>query len=174
VLTYDLLVDRGEIPQKCTILPLAYRPDFHIRRFDLKEPIARLESGVLLHVDGAPLDELAPSLRARGVRSIALIDTVWKRCERIVDLIEKPLPPLARIPDGFLTAYPRRNKKNLDPDGGLATIEALFIAAAFLGTWDETLLAEYYFADRFLTANQSVFARFGLGPHAKPAQAVPE
>ena len=74
----------------------------------------------------------------------------------------RPLPRLARIPDGFVTAYPRRNKEGNDPEAGLATIEALFIAAAFLGNWDESLLDKYHFQNSFLEINREIFERFGL------------
>ena len=74
-----------------------------------------------------------------------------------------PLPELVRIPDGFQTSYLRRNKRNLDPDNGLATIEALFIAAAFLGEWDESLLREYAMGAEFLRVNAPQFERHGLG-----------
>jgi pre-rRNA-processing protein TSR3 len=77
--------------------------------------------------------------------------------------VAKPLPKLVRIPDGFVTAYPRRNKEGNDPGEGLATIEALFIAAAFLGFWDETLLEKYYFKDAFLKENEALWKKYGLG-----------
>ena len=181
---YELLVDRDEQAHKCTILPLAYRADFAIRRFHMKAALPPLRAELLLHMDGESLDLLVPTLRAeraaRGggaaeplVQSLALIDCVWKRCGRILELIERPLPRLARVPAGFLTAYPRRNKQNLDPADGLATIEALFIAAAFLDVWDESLLKEYHFGARFLAINVPVFARYGLGPPRPAAPATP-
>ena len=76
--------------------------------------------------------------------------------------LEKPFPPLVKIPEGFQTAYPRRNKKGEDPSTGLATIEALFIAAAFLGHWDETLLEKYHFGQDFLRINESLWNQYGL------------
>ncbi len=158
-LTFEVLVDRNENPRKCTVQPLDYRPDFNLRRFGRQEPFGRLQADVLLHLEGAPLNELETA----GVQSIAVIDCHWKRCASILARIEVPLPRFARIPDGFATAYPRRNLDGKDPEGGLATIEALFIAAAFLGVWDESLLKEYHFGARFLDANRSAFARFGLG-----------
>ena len=74
------------------------------------------------------------------------------------------MPELVGIPDGFVTAYPRRNKKDLDPDQGLATIEALFIAAALLGRWDQSLLAHYHFGADFLAKNRRAFERHGAWP----------
>lgn len=155
---YEFLVDRAERPQKCSILPLEGRPDFTIRRFDRGRPIARLQADILLHIDGEPLDQIDTS----GIASIACVDCHWRRCSGIVRLIEAPLPRLARIPPGFKTAYPRRNKDDQDPVDGLATIEAVFIAAAFCGVRDPSLLARYHWRDDFLAINQAVFAQFGI------------
>lgn len=159
---FEILVDRSETPQKCTILPLAYREDFRIVRFPRGQPLAPLAGDLLLHPEGESLATLAPKLGQ--VRMLSSIDCVWKRLPQILRWVGRPLPQLAGMPPGFVTAYPRRNKQNLDPEGGLATIEALFIAAAFLGHWDETLLREYHFGPQFLAANRGVFQGFGLGP----------
>jgi hypothetical protein len=80
--------------------------------------------------------------------------------------VSLPLPRLVRIPEGFTTAYARRNKEGKDPDAGLATIEALFIAAAFLGFWDESLLEKYYFKSEFLKGNEALWRKYRLGPFA--------
>lgn len=163
---FEILVDRSETVAKCTILPLAYRPDFDIVRFPRGKPLPPLKGDLLLHHEGESLATLAPKLAVPGERQLLLssVDCVWKRLPLILGWIERPWPTLARIPDGFVTAYPRKNKQNLDPEGGLATIEALFIAAAFLGHWDETLLKEYHFGPAFLADNRAVFARYGVLP----------
>lgn len=155
---YEFLVDRAERPQKCSILPLEGREDFHIRRFDRGRPIAALQAELLLHIDGESLDKID----VRGVQSIACVDCHWRRCSSIVRMIEAPLPRLVRIPPGFKTAYPRRNKHEQDPPEGLATIEAVFIAAAFCGIWDPSLLARYHWRVEFLTMNQPLFESFGI------------
>ena len=174
---YEILVDRTERPKKCTILPLAYREDFHIVRFDRRYPIRPLAGSVLLHPDG---DLLTTQGTARIERRegivLSAIDCNWRRLDAIVGRIVGPLPPQVRIPDGFLTAYRRRNQRDLDPEGGLATIEALFLASAFLGVWDESLLKEYAMGAEFLAVNASLFEEHGIGPaHAArvPAPKAP-
>lgn len=162
-LTFEVLVDRNENPRKCTVQPLSYRSDFKLRRFGGRAVFGRLEADLLLHIDGESLDQMVLG----PVQMLAVIDCHWKRCAPIIARIDAPLPRLARIPNGFETAYPRRNMEGKDPEGGLATIEALFIAAAFLGVWDETLLKEYHFAKAFLEMNRAAFVRFGLGPKDK-------
>ena len=114
-------------------------------------------------MDGESLDSFRPV--RESLKSVAAIDCIWRRLSPIVHWIEGPLPRLARIPPGFVTAYPRRSQfGDADPGGGLATIEALFIGAAFLGHWDETLLSEYYFGEHFLETNQRVFTDYEIWP----------
>ncbi len=130
-----------------------------VLRFTRGQPIARLTSELLLHPEGISLAEYRPK---SPVTCVAAVDCRWQRLGPIIGHIAGPLPDLVAIPADFKTAYPRINKKNLDPDQGLATIEALFIAGAFLGCWDETLLSRYHFADEFLRCNREAFQRFSL------------
>ena len=129
---YEVLVDRKENPRKCTIQVHRGRQDFSFRFFSSRKPIAAFQADCLLHVEGENLAEMD----RQGLKSLALIDCTWRKVQPTLQRVEKPLPRLVRIPDGFVTAYPRRNKEGNDPEAGLATIEALFIAAAFLGYWD--------------------------------------
>lgn len=156
---YEILLDKKENPRKCTIHPLKGRADFLIRPFSGNKPIAAFGADCLLHVDGENLAEIPKG----SLQSLALIDCTWKKVFPTMQRVAKPLPKLVRIPDGFVTAYPRRNKEGNDPGEGLATIEALFIAAAFLGFWDETLLEKYYFKDAFLKENEALWKKYGLG-----------
>ena len=73
-----------------------------------------------------------------------------------------------KIPEGFQTAYPRKNDQDLDPDGGLATIEAIFIAAALFGHWDITLLSEYYFGQKFIDINTQKLKELGIFKDERP------
>ncbi len=156
---FEVLVDRTEKPNKCTILPQATHPRMRVSRFARGEAIPKLASELLLHPEGVSLEQFKG---VQTVNSIAAVDCRWKRLAPIVGHIVGPLPVKVSIPPGFMTAYPRVNKKNLDPDQGLATIEAIFIAGAFLGCWDETLLSRYHFADEFLRCNHKAFQEFGL------------
>lgn len=160
MLSYEVFVDHGETPNRCTILPLAYRKDFTILR---KKFLAPLISEVLLHPEGILLNEFAAT--KANLTSLSAIDCVWRRLDPLVRSLPDPKPLKVRIPEGFVTAYPRVAKNNADPDGGFATIEAIFIAAAFLGEWDLSLLREYYFAEEFLTRNAEAFRAFGINPH---------
>lgn len=160
---YEIIVDHKESDKKCTILPLKERPDFHIRFFNTGEKLTPLTSQVLLHHEGVSLDEFSKTKKVE-VTKIAALDSFWRRLEKILENITGNLPELVKIPHGFLTAYPRKSKDGSDPDGGLATIEAIFIAAAFLGNWDESLLDKYYFKDKFLEINKPIFEKYKISP----------
>ncbi|HYC54351.1 MAG TPA: methyltransferase [Candidatus Binatia bacterium] len=159
---YEILVDRTEKPAKCSILPLAYRADVRIVRFDRRRTLPTLTGSLLLHPDGMPLNEIAVTDAETTV--LCAIDCNWRRLAPIIARLDAPQARHVRIPDGFRTAYPRRNKQDLDPASGLATVEALFVAAAFLGVWDETLLDEYPMRGEFLRINAAQFSDHGLHP----------
>jgi pre-rRNA-processing protein TSR3 len=154
-------MDSKENAKKCTVAPLADRSDFRFILYDRGLPIPALNADFLLHMDGT---SIADVVRPAGARAtLAVIDCHWKACGKILRSIAAPLPALVRIPDDFQTAYPRKSKLYDDPAGGLATIEAMFIAAAAFGVWDETLLAKYHWKDAFLAANAAALAP--LRPH---------
>jgi pre-rRNA-processing protein TSR3 len=163
---YEVVIDSPETANKCTIAPLSDRSDFHLFRVAGSGIFGPLRSSVLLHHEGLCLSKVRESIGA--VQGVASIDCVWRRLDDLMRRIEGPLPVLVRIPDGFETAYPRRNKKDLDPTGGLATIEAIFVAAAILGNWDVSLLSKYYFGRQFIELNKNRFLELGLHQIAQP------
>lgn len=167
MLQYEIIVDHGETANKCTIMPLQYRRDFRLLLGRVKGPFT---ANILLHHDGLPLDQFLKE--SQSISTVGVIDCVWRRLDPILEYLEKPLPSLVRIPDEFKTAYPRRSRIDFDPSAGLATIEAIFIAAAFLGHWDETLLREYFFADAFLSMNDAVFRTYDIHPPAERSHSL--
>jgi pre-rRNA-processing protein TSR3 len=156
---YEVVLDYTERPSKCTVAGLTHRQDFSFKVVRQDQLATPLRSDVLLNTDGPSIDqtEFFHSKRCQG---IAVIDCNWKRVDQIMGLVPAPLPPKVCIPEGFITAYPRRNKEGSDPSQGLATIEAIFIAAALMGTIDYSLLKEYYFGAEFLKINKDCFENF--------------
>ena len=163
---YEIILDSGETPNKCTIAPLSYREDFHLFRVKGGGPLGPLSAPILLHHQGECLTTMKSS--AAPIPGISSVDCVWRRLDPLLRRVQGTLPKLARIPDGFVTAYPRQNKSNLDPDGGLATIEAIFVAAAILGNWDVTLLSEYHFGRKFVELNRARFLELGITQASQP------
>lgn len=168
---YEVILDSGETPNKCTIAPLADRPDFRLLPGKGSGPLGPLIAPVLLHHEGECLLTIKKSFDG-GVNGIASIDCVWRRLDALLERIAGPLPILGRIPEGFKTVYPRRSAGGSDPVGGLATIEAIFIAGALLGNWDVSLLSEYYFGRKFVEANRDRFLELGVHQAGNP-DAVP-
>lgn len=171
---FEILIDHGETKNKCTIAPQTTREDFRISRARGQRSITPFISEILLHHEGLSLASL--NRNEKETYGIACIDCVWRRLPILMRKIPSPLPQLVSIPSSFVTAYPRRSKNTGDdPTGGLATIEALFIAASFLGKWDETLLSKYYFSDLFLEMNKLTFESFGIyRPKILDSQQKPE
>jgi len=63
-------------------------------------------------------------------------------------------PILARsLPPGFKTAYPRKQTGCPDPESGLASVEALYLAHKILNRATEGLLDHYYWEEKFLAIN---------------------
>ena len=141
-----ILRDPHESLAKCSLTPLRGLPgvrfvDYHGRR--------RLAAGerVLLHPDG---EELSPADRGRD---LLLIDCSWRRVERCLRTVDGVLHP-RRLPP-FVTAYPRRSKTFPDPERGLASVEALYLAALLLGAPRPDFLREYRWREAFLAANRA-------------------
>jgi pre-rRNA-processing protein TSR3 len=111
------------------------------------EPVDATGS-LLLHPDGPPLTEAD-----RG-KPLLLLDSSWQHLPVLLCDLRGDFS-LRSIPDGIETAYPRRSKLFADPGGGLATIEALFVASAVVGDPRHDALATYRHADEFLAKNRA-------------------
>lgn len=157
---YEVIHDIGETANKCTVAPLCKRPDFQFISTTKSLRLGPLTSSVLLHHEGKCLSLLRAELGP--ISGIATIDCIWRRLDGLIARIDGTLPILAKIPSGIETAYPRRTFDSTDPTNGLATIEALFVASAILGRWDETLLSEYFFGRRFIEINTKRFLDLGI------------
>lgn len=171
---YEIIVDSGETANKCTIAPLASRTDFHLFRVKGDGPLGPLSAPVLLHHEGQCLTTLRETVSP--VPALASVDCVWRRLPKLLNRIEwkdGKQPALAKIPEGFRTVYPRVGANGTDPQGGLATIEALFVAAALLGNYDPTLLSQYHFARRFIELNVSRFFELGVESNPEAFPLVP-
>lgn len=135
---------RRENPRKCTILPLAGRADVIFCHYPVKER-PELAGYVRLAADGPPL---GPDDATAG---LLLLDGSWRwagaMTRDFVDVAPRSL-------SGYHSAYPRVSKLGTDPDNGLASVEALFIAYHILGRSTEGLLDHYRWRDEFLRLNK--------------------
>jgi pre-rRNA-processing protein TSR3 len=132
-----------ENPRKCSILPLRGRPGLIFLTHPVTEPLV-LDGYVRLAADGPPLssDDSACGL--------LLLDGSWRWAE-VMNRNFLDVPP--RSLTGYRTAYPRVSKHGTDPDNGLASVEALFVAHVILGRSTAGLLDHYRWAEEFLSEN---------------------
>ncbi len=132
-----------ENPRKCSVLPLRGRPDVIFLTHPVKER-PPLDGYIRLAAEGPALSS------ADADKGILLLDASWRWAESMTrGFFDVP----ARSLHGWRTAYPRVSKRGTDPDNGLASIEALFIAYHLLGRPTAGLLDHYYWAEEFLRAN---------------------
>jgi pre-rRNA-processing protein TSR3 len=135
-----------ENPRKCSILPLRGRPDLIFLTYPVKQALA-LENYVRLAAEGPPLTG------ADADRGLLLLDGSWRWAEAMTRDFAQ-VPP--RSLHGYRTAYPRVSKQGTDPDNGLASVEALFLAYYILDRPTTGLLDHYHWAEEFLRSNRLV------------------
>ncbi len=140
-----------ENPRKCSILPLRGRSDVLF----LTHPVRQrppLAGYVRLAAEG-------PELSAADAGcGLLVLDGSWRWAAAMTrDFVD--VPP--RSLHGYRTAYPRVSKLGSDPDNGLASVEALFVAYHILGRPTAGLLDHYHWAEEFLRLNGAALAHPG-------------
>lgn len=126
---------------KCSLTPLEGRDDLCFYRarpswsFDM--------TGYTVLALGAPVLS-----EADVGRPLLLLDSTWRLLPQVEaclygEGVYRSLPMVE-------TAYPRVSKIAEDPMGGLASVEALYLARLLLGRRDDSLLADYYWRKGFL------------------------
>lgn len=131
--------------QKCSVQPLTEKSGFNFISYP-GEKAKGLESDYIrLSTDAKMLS------KGDADKGLLILDCNWRYVKDMekdyLDVPERGLPL-------FETAYPRCAKDNTDPDFGLATIEAIYIAYKILGRSTEGLFDNYYFKDMFLELNK--------------------
>jgi pre-rRNA-processing protein TSR3 len=134
---------KKENPRKCSVYPLKDRAGVIFLSYPVRERLP-LEGYVRLAADGPEL-----SIADAGA-GILLLDGSWRWADAMTrDFAD--VPP--RSLHGWKTAYPRVSKLGTDPENGLASIEALYLAYHILGRPTEGLLDNYLWAEQFLALN---------------------
>lgn len=149
--TYILRHQRENL-KKCSLRGLEKRKDCHFFVYPTSI-LPDLSSHILLAMDAPPL---LPSDANKG---LFLLDATWRYAAKMLHFVESNQTAVEKrsIPKGFRTAYPRRQDDCPDPEEGLASIEALYIAYAIMGRNLEGLLDGYYWKDLFLEKNKHLF-----------------
>lgn len=146
-----ILRHRKERLAKCSLRGLEERDDLHFFKFPNESP-GDLSGYVILGLDGEPLSPADASV------GLCLVDGTWRYAQRMLNHLIRNQSGLAyrTLPRGFHTAYPRRQSHCPEPEAGLASVEALFIAFHILGKSTTGLLDNYHWRDEFLELNPSL------------------
>ena len=131
--------------KKCSLRGLESRDDMRFFTYP-KASVPDTSNYLLLDLEGEELS------RADADKGLFLVDGTWQYAAKMVNAL--PKMEKRRLPNHFLTAYPRKQTGCSDPERGLASVEALYIAYKILG-WDaNNLLDHYYWKDLFLEKNR--------------------
>jgi len=149
-----ILRHRKENLKKCSLHGLESRKDLRFLLYPTNS-IPFLEKGILLDLEMPPLSE-----EDRGCQ-LFLIDGTWKYAL----VMSKQLPFPERwvrksVPPQIRTAYPRKQTHCSNPERGLASVEALYIAHLVLGYETEGLLDHYYWKKKFMTLNLNFLSNY--------------
>jgi pre-rRNA-processing protein TSR3 len=149
--TYIIRHQRENL-KKCSLRTLERFPDLLFLTYPVSN-LPDLSAYILLAMDGPPLTAADSSY------GLLLLDATWRYAERMNRFVESEWPIKKRsIPEGFQTAYPRRQDDCPDPEKGLASIEALYIAFRITGRNCAGLLDNYYWKNAFLEKNQKALS----------------
>ncbi|MEE3284315.1 MAG: hypothetical protein VX311_06995 [Planctomycetota bacterium] len=137
------VVHPRERSSKCSIEPLRDRAGFVFWKFPHRGP-EPLEGYIRLGMGGP---QIGPGDAGSG---LLVLDGTWRLAARMepgfTELPVRSLPVLQ-------TAYPRTSKLFQDPDGGLATIEAVWAAYHLMGRSTDGLLDHFRWGDQFIADN---------------------
>ena len=139
-----ILRDPRESTKKCSLTSLRGVSGIRFVEYDAGRRVDAA-GRVLLTPDGELLGA------GDAGRGLLLVDCSWRRVPTLLRTVDgeprrRSLPPLR-------TAYPRKSAVFVDPDRGLASLEALYAALAILGRPRPELLDGYRWSSDFLRLN---------------------
>jgi pre-rRNA-processing protein TSR3 len=140
-----IVVHPRERRGKCTVRALRGREGFAFCNFP-RMPY-ELTGYVRLGLGGPVL-----CAERDATAGLLVLDGTWRHVQPMerafASIPIRSLPPIQ-------TAYPRTSKVMSDPEGGLATIEAIYAAYEILGRDTKGLLDHYHWATEFIALNAS-------------------
>lgn len=142
-----VLRHRKENLKKCSLRGLEAREDFKFFSYPL-EKLPLLAGYVHFTLDAPVLSEEDYD------KGFFFVDATWALAAQMEKFIEgQNIPFIKRsLPAHFRTAYPRRQTGCLDPERGLATVEAVYAAYLLSGRSTEGLLDNYYWKESFTSS----------------------
>lgn len=143
-----VLRHRKENLKKCSLRGLETRDDFLFYTYPTQE-LPEMSGYIMLSLDGPPL-----SLEDKN-RGLFVLDGTWRYATKMYENT-RGLEKLETrsLPAVYKTAYPRKQEDCEDPERGLASVEAIFIAYTILGRDTTGLLDNYYWKEDFFEKNR--------------------
>lgn len=149
--TYILRHQRENL-KKCSLRGLENREDCHFFTYPTSS-LPDVSHCLLLTIDAPPLKPVDAQ------KGLFLLDATWRYAAKMQQFVESKIELEKRsIPGGFRTAYPRRQNDCPNPEEGLASIEALYIAYLVTARDPKGLLDHYHWKDFFLEKNKALLA----------------
>lgn len=136
-----ILRHKRENLKKCSLRGLESRPDMIFLTYPTAI-IPNLDKYCVLTLEAPALTPADADL------GLFLIDGTWRYAEKMAKSLPTPLV-YRSLPSHFKTAYPRRQLDCSDPERGLASVEALYLAYSILGRSTEGILDHYYWKESF-------------------------
>ena len=141
-----ILRHRKENLKKCSLRGLESEKDLLFYTYPSNMP-ASLEGYVTLYLDDFPTPVLSKEDANYG---LFFLDSTWNYETSMHKQVKNRYPLIYRsLPANFVTAYPRKQTDCPDPEKGLASIEALYVAHFILKRPLEGLLDNYHWKDAF-------------------------
>lgn len=138
---------RLENLKKCSLRGLEPRSDFLFLTYPY-QTLPDLSGYIILTLDAPPLTSEDAS------RGLLILDATWRYAGKMIKpLLNQPQYIYRSLPAHFRTAYPRRQEDCLDPERGLASVEAIYLSYYLLNRDISGLLDNYYWKEQFLKLN---------------------
>ncbi len=141
-----ILRHKKENLKKCSLRGLETREDMLFLKYP-RESLPTLSGYIHLSLDAPPLSH------ADKDKGLLLLDSTWRYEKGMRKLVPEYVEKRS-IPPSFITAYPRKQTDCIEPDKGLASVEALFLAYLLSGKDTTGLLDLYYWKDLFFEKNK--------------------
>jgi pre-rRNA-processing protein TSR3 len=161
-LEYIIIRHRKENLKKCSLRGFESNPRFRFYTYPQENGLLTeelLQGAFLLDMEG---EELSPDLirRSNPGMPFVLIDATWRYAQVMISNVPA-LKSAVRctLPREWITAYPRKQTECPDPQRGLASIEALYVAAFLSGRSTDGLLDDYFWKDSFLEKNSELIKK---------------
>jgi len=142
-----ILRHRRENLKKCSLRGLEGRDDMRFFRYP-GPVLPDLQGYIVLGMDAPILSEDDQDA------GLFILDGTWRYAARMWEnTAEIKKLTVRSLPKNIRTAYPRKQEDCPDPERGLASIEAIYIAYHLLGRRTAGLLDHYHWKERFLALN---------------------